>query len=169
MTFSISGTPSTRTSTGQVFLPFLISSRYTEGAYNQNLEAKQKKDKLRSALYGHVFLIGHARHRVAFPASTGLAAFLKCFSEPKEDIRVGVAGESQWHIRSISWQDFVMREKELWASLINMFLSRLCDARPAFVKHTWTNYPAHTSVQSASVPQVRCGPHSQVPRAPRSE
>lgn len=54
------------------------------------------------ALYGHVFSIGQSIQRVAAPASTGLADLLKCCNDPNDDTRVGVDGESQWQMMSIS-------------------------------------------------------------------
>lgn len=54
------------------------------------------------ALYGHVRSYAQSKHRLAFPASTGLRALRKCNSDPKEETRFSELGVSQWHIKSMS-------------------------------------------------------------------
>lgn len=96
--------------------------------------SKERGNILFLALYGHSVSIGQSRHLVASAAAAGFADLRKCFNDPKDETRDGVAGESQWHKISTSlqiidesetwnnrveayWQLLVMREKELFCSL----------------------------------------------------
>lgn len=63
---------------------------------------KATKYVLVFALYGHSRSIGQSKQRVASPAAGGFAAFLKCWRDPNDDTRVGVAGDNQLHMISMS-------------------------------------------------------------------
>lgn len=87
------------------------------------------------ALYAQSCSIGQSKHRVAAPASCGLACLRKWRSEPKEDTLEGLVWLSQWHRISMSlneihivkilqntekrtyWQLLVISEKQLSSSL----------------------------------------------------